>query len=80
MYIGSTIILMCFKGGGSSIYTVLLSFFFALAIWLNQYTFLKALKFGPMSFTTFIQGGSLIIPIIFGAIVWSERKVNQASA
>ena len=72
MYIGSTLVLMCFKGGGSSIYTVLLSFLFAIAIWLNQYTFLKALKFGPMSFTAFIQGASLIIPIIFGAIVWSE--------
>ncbi len=73
MYIGSVIVLMFFKVEKTSTYTILLAFAFALAIWLNQYFFLKALKFGTMSFTTFIIGSGLVIPIIFGAIVWKEN-------
>lgn len=73
MYIGSVIVLMFIKSGGSSLYSVCMAALFALAIWLNQYFMLKALKCGSMSFTIFIQGTSLVIPIIFGAIVWSEK-------
>jgi len=73
MYIGSVIVLMFFKVEKTSTYTILLAFAFALAIWLNQYFFLKALKCGTMSFTTFIIGSGLVIPIIFGAIVWKEN-------
>ena len=68
-YAGSIIVLMFFKGGGSSYFTVILAAFFAIAIWLNQYFALKALKIGSMSFTNFILGSGLIIPIIYGAIV-----------
>ncbi|MBE6761461.1 MAG: hypothetical protein E7551_04175 [Ruminococcaceae bacterium] len=64
---------MFFKVEKTSTYTILLAFAFALAIWLNQYFFLKALKCGTMSFTTFIIGSGLVIPIIFGAIVWKEN-------
>ncbi len=73
MYIGSTFVLMFFKVNAVSTYTIILAVFFALAIWLNQYFFLKALKCGTMSFTTFIQGASLLIPIVFGVIAWKEK-------
>lgn len=73
MYIGSVIMLFFFKAGKSSAYTVIMAMLFAVAIWLNQYFFLKALKCGSMSFTSFIIGTSLIVPIIFGVIVWGEK-------
>lgn len=72
MYTGSFLVLCLFGAGSCSAFTVGTAFLFALAIWLNQYCFLKALKVGSMSFTTFIQGVALIIPLIYGAFVWKE--------
>lgn len=72
-YLGSIVVLMFYRGGGISIFSVILSFFFSIAIWLNQYFMLKALEFGSMTFTTFIAGSSLIIPVAFSAIVWNEK-------
>lgn len=73
MYMGSFLVLCFFKSPAASLFTILLAVLFAVALWFNQYAFLKALKYGTMGFTTFIQGVSLVIPIIFGALVWHEK-------
>lgn len=72
MYIGSFAVLCCCGKSPVSLFTVVTAFLFALCIWLNQYCFLKALKTGPMSFVTFIQGTSLLVPIIYGVFMWKE--------
>ena len=78
MYAGSFLVLMFIRSPAASLFTILLAVLFAVALWFNQYAFLKALKYGPMGFTTFIQGVSLVIPIIFGALVWNEEiKLQQ---
>lgn len=73
MYTGSFFILLFFCGWKGSLFSVILAFIFALALWLNQYFFLKALKVGSVSFTNFIQCSSLIIPIIFATVVWKDK-------
>jgi len=72
MYIGSFLMLCLFGKSATSPFTVLTAFLFAVAVWLNQYFFLKALHVGSMSFTTFIQGSGLLVPLIYGAFVWNE--------
>jgi len=72
MYICSFLVLCCTKKNGISLFTVVTALFFAIAIWLNQYFFLKALTLGDMGFTNFIQGSALVIPIVYGAFVWNE--------
>lgn len=72
-YLGSTVVLMFYRGGGTSLFSVILALFFSICIWLNQYFMLKALECGSMTFTTFMAGSNLIIPVIFGAIVWHEK-------
>lgn len=72
-YLGSVVILLFYRGSKISAFSIILSFFFALTIWLNQYFMLKALECGSMTFTTFISGSNLIIPVIFGAVVWNEK-------
>lgn len=73
MYIGSVFVLFLIKSSESSVYTIVMAVFFALAIWLNQHYFLKALEYGSMSFTSFVIGTSLVVPIIFGILVWNEK-------
>lgn len=73
MYIGSFFVLLFFGGWKGSLFSVILAVVFALALWLNQYFFLKALKEGSVSFTNFIQCSSLIIPIIFAAFFWKTK-------
>ncbi|MBE6729095.1 MAG: hypothetical protein E7568_02540 [Ruminococcaceae bacterium] len=51
-----------------SLFTIICALIFAIALWLNQHFFLKALKIGPMGFSTFILGISLVIPVIYGSI------------
>ena len=78
MYIGSFAIQLFFNYEKASLFTIITAFVFALAIWLNQFFLLEALKCGPMSFTNFIISISLIIPIIYGAIVWNEKiRIHQ---
>lgn len=72
MYIGSFLTLCCFGWHGCSLFTAITALLFALAIWLNQVFFLKALQVGPMSFTAFIQGAALVIPLIYGLFFWNE--------
>lgn len=72
LYAGSFGVLCCAGGWEMSAFTWITAFLFAIALWLNQYFFLKALSEGPMGFTSFIQGVSLVIPVIYGAIVWNE--------
>ena len=50
-----------------------LAFLFAIAIWLNQVFFLKALQYGTLSFSNFIMGSGMIIPIIYGAVFLGEK-------
>ena len=73
MYLGSAAVLSFFGIKASSIFTVLLAFLFAIAIWFNQIFFLKALQYGSLSFSNFIQGSGLVIPLIYGIFVWQEK-------
>ena len=73
LYLGSFLVLCCTGGWKISAFTVVTACLFAAALWLNQYFFLKALAAGPMGFTSFIQGISLVIPVIYGAIMWDEK-------
>lgn len=73
LYAGSFVVLCCTGGWEVSLFTVVTAALFAAALWLNQYFFLKALAAGPMGFTSFIQGVSLVIPVIYGAIMWNEK-------
>ena len=73
LYAGSFVVLCCTGGWKFSAFTAVTALSFAAALWLNQYFFLKALAAGPMGFTSFIQGVSLVIPVIYGAVVWHEK-------
>lgn len=73
LYAGSFVVLCCTGGWEVSAFTAVTAVLFAAALWLNQYFFLKALAVGPMGFTSFIQGVSLVIPVIYGAVVWNEK-------
>jgi len=72
LYAGSFAVLCCTGGWELSAFTAVTALLFAAALWLNQYFFLKALAVGQMGFTSFIQGISLVIPVIYGAIAWQE--------
>lgn len=72
LYLGSFVLLLFFGVSGFSLFTAVMALLFALAVELNQYFLLKALKIGPMSFTNFIQCSSLIIPTLMGPVLWQE--------
>lgn len=65
-YLGSFAILLCFPTTLPSLYTVLMACAFAVVTTASQYFCLQALRCGPMSLTTFIQGSNLLIPTFFG--------------
>lgn len=65
-YLGSFAILLCFPTTLPSLYTVLMAVAFAVVTTASQYFCLQALRCGPMSLTTFIQGSNLLIPTFFG--------------
>jgi drug/metabolite transporter (DMT)-like permease len=67
-YLGSFAILLCFPTTKPSLYTVLMAVGFAVVTTASQYFCLQALRCGPMSLTTFIQGSNLLIPTFFGMI------------
>ena len=71
-YIGSCLILLCFPLVLPSPYTVGLAALFALITTASQYFCLQALRSGPMSLTTFLQGSSLLIPTFFGFLFMDE--------
>lgn len=73
LYAGSFLVLCCTGGWEVSGFTAVTATLFAVALWLNQDFFLKALAVGPMGFTSFIQGVCLVIPVIYGAVVWDEK-------
>ena len=65
-YLGSFLILLCFPSTAPSLYTVITALIFALVTTASQYFCLLALRCGPMSLTTFLQGSSLLLPTFFG--------------
>lgn len=71
-YIGSCIILLFFPLALPSAYTIGLAALFALITTASQYFCLQALRSGPMSLTTFLQGSSLLIPTFFGFLFMNE--------
>lgn len=73
LYIGSFVLMLFFKGYSASLFTVLTAFVFALTTAASQHFVMKAFEAGPMSFTVFIQGCNLIIPIIYGVAVLNEQ-------
>ena len=72
-YLASFAVLLLFGHWEVSGYTALMALAFALVIAISQFFSLRALAIGPMSFTTFIQGSSLVIPTLVGAFIWHER-------
>lgn len=77
LYSGSFFVLLPFGGWQGSVYSVLLSALFALSLFLNQHFFLKALACGAVSFTNFIQCTSLLLPVLFAAIIWRDNPENR---
>lgn len=73
LYIGSFITLLLMGNFSFSLYTLITAFIFAAVTSASQMFFLKALKYGHMSFTTFVQCSSLIIPAIYGVVVLNEK-------
>jgi drug/metabolite transporter (DMT)-like permease len=71
-YLGSFLILLCFPSSLPSLYTVITAVIFALVTTASQYFCLLALRCGPMSLTTFLQGSSLLIPTFFGFLFMGE--------
>ena len=74
-YIGSLVALCFFPSTLPSAYTVVMAIIFALVTTASQYFCLQALRCGPMSLTTFLQGSSLLIPTFFG-ILFMQEKVS----
>ncbi len=71
-YLGSLVALLFFPTVLPSAYTVLMATIFALVTAASQYFCLQALRCGPMSLTTFLQGSSLLIPTFFGFLFMEE--------
>lgn len=71
-------IVLCFAAGelknlfSVSAFTLLLSVLFACSVFFTQLMQMKAMAQGPASLTTLIYSSAFLIPIIFGAIAWSE--------
>ena len=72
-YLGSFLILLFFPSTTPSLYTVITALIFALVTTASQYFCLLALRCGPMSLTTFLQGSSLLLPTFFGFWFMGER-------
>ncbi len=72
LYLGSFVVLLLVPDYRCSGFTVITGALFALAIWVNQYFYLKALKTGAFSFVTFIQGMGLLVPLVYGVFFWDE--------
>ena len=72
LYLGSFLILLCFPSTAPSLYTLITALIFAVITTASQYFCLQALRCGPMSLTTFIQGSSLLLPTFFGFIFMNE--------
>ena len=70
-YLGSFLILLCFPSSLPSLYTVITATIFAVVTTASQYFCLQALRCGPMSLTTFIQGSNLLIPTFYGILFLS---------
>ena len=74
LYIGSFLILlvlMVYTGKWYvSGFTVITSLIFAVVTMASQLFFVKALQYGSMAFTTFVQGANLVIPTLFGILVY----------
>ena len=73
LYIASFITLTLTGHFRASLFTIMTSFLFAIVTAASQLFFLKALKYGPMSFTTFIQCSSLVIPVLYGILILKEK-------
>ena len=72
LYLGSFAVLLAVPDYRCSGFTLITGVMFAVAIWVNQHFYLKALKTGAFSFVTFIQGIGLLVPIVYGVFFWNE--------
>ena len=73
LYIGSFITLLVMGNLRCSLFTLITAFIFAAVTAASQMFFLKALRYGHMSFTTFVQCSSMIIPTLYGIIMLGEK-------
>ena len=72
MYIGCLFAVMIPGVGTISLFSVLTAILFAGVTAGSQIFFLMALRYGPLSFTSFLQGISLIIPVIVGVLFMGD--------
>ncbi|MBQ8372435.1 MAG: EamA family transporter [Clostridia bacterium] len=74
----ATLVALCFAApdlgtiASLSPFTLGLSAIFAASVFFTQLMQMKAMSEGPASLTTLIYSSAFLIPIVFGAIVWSE--------
>ena len=52
--------------------TMLFGLFYGISLCISMHTGFKALSIGPMALTSIIASFSLIIPFLFGIILWNE--------
>lgn len=72
MYFGSLLVILCTGIGDISVFSVLTALIFAVVTAASQIFFLMALRCGPVSFTAFLQGVSLVIPVIVGILFMGD--------
>ena len=72
MYLGCLAVAGVSGVGSISLFSVVTAFLFALVTIGAQIFFLIALRYGPLSFTSFLQGISLVIPVVAGVLFMGD--------
>jgi len=72
--IGTLLFLVLGLMSGFSLHleTMLFGLFYGISLCISMHTGFKALSIGPMALTSIIASFSLIIPFLFGIILWNE--------
>lgn len=73
MYVCSFLAVVFIPTKAPSFFTIILALSFSICLATNHVFFIKALGVGPLSFTNFIQGLSLLIPTAFGILFLNEN-------
>lgn len=61
------------KVGEYQWYTILLGIIFGILFIVTILSFMKAMEAGPLSYTTLFNSFGLVIPVVFGVVVWNEK-------
>lgn len=66
------LVLGLINGFSWHVQTMLLGIGYGISLYISMHTGFKALSIGPMALTSIIASFSLIIPFLFGIILWNE--------